>query len=156
MNIRWLIPSPSRPARRSPRSCCGLAASPSTSNAHELLAAEDGDVSRIAEVIFDLASGELVEDLEETLEVMGDRFLILDCVELAPEWRGFGIGALLTATAIKHAVRRRTGRGLRSRPNRQPARPSGGSGPARPDGRGARQDLFPRRIRTLPRRGVGP
>src|SRR5256885_213351 len=69
-----------------------------TGDARELLAAEDGDVSRIADVIFEHASGELVEDLEEMLEVVGDRFLVLDRVELVPEWRGFGIGALLAAT----------------------------------------------------------
>jgi hypothetical protein len=70
-------------------------------NPYNLLADEGDNVSSIAEVIFDRGSGELVEDLEESLEVIGDRILVVDRVELEPEWRGFGIGALLTASAIK-------------------------------------------------------
>jgi hypothetical protein len=70
-------------------------------NPYGLLVGESPQLSEIAKVVFDRETGDLVEDLEEQLEAFGDRVLIVDRVRLEPEWRGFGIGALLTASAIK-------------------------------------------------------
>lgn len=70
-------------------------------NPYGLLVGESPMLSEIAKVVFDRETGDLVEDLEESLEALGDRVLIVDRVLLEPEWRGFGIGALLTASAIK-------------------------------------------------------
>ncbi|MBN1171302.1 MAG: hypothetical protein JXA67_03930 [Micromonosporaceae bacterium] len=72
-----------------------------SADASGLLADEDGNLPRIARVIFDRGSGELAEDLDESLEPVGSRILVVDLVRLEPAWRGFGIGALLTASAIK-------------------------------------------------------
>jgi GNAT superfamily N-acetyltransferase len=71
-----------------------------TEDAYRLLSDEGGRASKIAKVIFDCGSGQLIDDLEESIEPMGDRLLIVDEVRLEPEWRGFGIGALLVASAI--------------------------------------------------------
>lgn len=68
----------------------------------DLLDAEDSDLSLIGGTIFNLVSNDgLTPDLEKKLEPIGGRILILDTVCLTPEWRGFGIGALLTGIAIK-------------------------------------------------------
>ena len=72
-----------------------------TENPYGLLDGENEDMSTIAKVIFKRSSGELAEDLEESLEGFGDRLLIVDRARLEPEWRGFGIGTLLAASAIK-------------------------------------------------------
>jgi len=46
-------------------------------------------------------SSPLDQDLDDQLEPIGSRILILNYVRLAPDWRGFGLGVLLTGTAIK-------------------------------------------------------
>jgi GNAT superfamily N-acetyltransferase len=66
-----------------------------------LLDGEEGDLGMIATAVFDLDSGELREDLDEFLEPMGERLLILNAARLAPEWRGFGLGALLTGAVLQ-------------------------------------------------------
>ena len=79
---RWSIPT--RPATRSPCSTVrtlNSATSPEPSSTQ--------------------ASGRLDPDLDEQLEPIGNRILILHSVRLVPEWRGFGLGALLAGTAIR-------------------------------------------------------
>ena len=66
-----------------------------------LLDGEDADLGAIAGTIFDARTGHLDPDLDDLLEPMGDRILILSSVRLTPGWRGFGLGVLLAGTAIK-------------------------------------------------------
>jgi len=66
-----------------------------------LLDGEDADLGAIAGTIFDARTGQLDPDLDDLLEPMGDRILILSSVRLTPGWRGFGLGVVLAGTAIK-------------------------------------------------------
>lgn len=66
-----------------------------------LLDGEEAALGLIAESIFDPATGDLTPDLEEQLQPLGSRILILNSVLLTPAWRGFGLGVLLAGTAIK-------------------------------------------------------
>lgn len=128
-------------------------------DAYALVAGESGSLATIAEVIFDRSSGELVEDLEESLEVMGDRILVIDRVELEPEWRGFAIGALLTASAIKilsGGVRAVT---CYPAPIDDPDTPALGSGPPTQEKKAVQAlgTVFSRiGFDAFPRRGVDP
>jgi hypothetical protein len=72
-----------------------------TSDPFSLLDGESGDLGHIAGTLFQPGSSELNTDLDEQLEVFGGRVLILDTVRLVQPWRGFGLGALLAAAAIK-------------------------------------------------------
>jgi len=65
-----------------------------------LLDGEDADLGLIAGTIFDPTGG-LTDELDELIEPFGSKVLILHSVTLTPEWRGFGLGALLAGTAIK-------------------------------------------------------
>jgi hypothetical protein len=65
-----------------------------------LLDGEDADLGLIAETIFSAGSGQLDPELDDLLEPIGSRILILNSVRLAPCWRGFGLGTLLAGTAI--------------------------------------------------------
>ena len=66
-----------------------------------LLDGKDADLGAIAGTVFDARTGQLDPDLDDLLEPLGDRILILNSVRLTPEWRGFGLGVLLAGTAIK-------------------------------------------------------
>jgi hypothetical protein len=66
-----------------------------------LLDGEDADLGLIAEAIFDPATGGLNTELDQRLEPLGSRVLILSSARLTPAWRGFGLGALLAGTAIR-------------------------------------------------------
>ena len=66
-----------------------------------LLDGEEADLGLIAETVFSAGGGRLDPELDELLEPVGSRLLILNSVRLTPEWRGFGLGALLAGTAIK-------------------------------------------------------
>ncbi len=66
-----------------------------------LLDAQDSELGHVAGILFDAGDGWLDPDLDEQLELTGSRILILHSVSLVPEWRGFGVGALLAGTAIK-------------------------------------------------------
>lgn len=72
-----------------------------TRDPFSLLDGEDADLGAIAGTIFDARTGQLDPDLDNLLEPLGDRILILNSVRLTPEWRGFGLGVLLAGTAIK-------------------------------------------------------
>ena len=64
-----------------------------------LLDGQHAELGHVAGTLFDAADGRLDPDLDEQLEPAGSRLLILHSVKLAPEWRGFGLGALLAGTA---------------------------------------------------------
>ena len=91
-----------------------------------LLDGEEADLGLIAGVIFNAGNGRLAPDLDEQLQPLGSRILILNSVRLTPEWRGFGLGVLLTGTAIKETVRRRPGRSLLPGPDRRTHQPRTG------------------------------
>ena len=65
-----------------------------------LLDGQDAELGHVAGTLFDAGDGRLDPDLDEQLEPAGSQILILHSVRLAPEWRGFGLGALLAGTAI--------------------------------------------------------
>ena len=66
-----------------------------------LLECEDADLGLIAETVFSPGSGNLDPELDGLLEPFGGRILILSSARLSPEWRGFGLGALLAGTALR-------------------------------------------------------
>jgi len=66
-----------------------------------LLDGQDAELGHVAGTLFDAGDGGLNPDLDEQLEPIGSRILILHSVSLVPEWRGFGLGALLAGTAIR-------------------------------------------------------
>jgi len=72
-----------------------------TDDPFALLDGVDAELGRIAEVLFDAGDGQLDPDLDEQLEPNGYRILILHSVRLVPQWRGFGLGALLAGIAIR-------------------------------------------------------
>jgi hypothetical protein len=72
-----------------------------TTDPFGMLDGEDADLGRIAETVFDPATGQLAPALDDQLEPHGSRILILVSVRLGPKWRGFGLGVLLAGTAIK-------------------------------------------------------
>ncbi len=72
-----------------------------TTDPFGVLDGEDADLGRIAETIFDPATGQLDPALDHQLQPHGSRILILASVRLAPRWRGLRLGVLLAGTAIK-------------------------------------------------------
>jgi hypothetical protein len=72
-----------------------------TSDPVSLLDGWDAELGHIAPVIFDMEDGGLDPALDDQLEVFGTQILILHNVVLTPQWRGFGLGALLAGSAIK-------------------------------------------------------
>jgi GNAT superfamily N-acetyltransferase len=66
-----------------------------------LLDGQDAELGHVAGTLFDAGDGRLDPDLDEQLEAIGSRILILHSVRLVPQWRGFGLGALLAGTAIR-------------------------------------------------------
>jgi hypothetical protein len=66
-----------------------------------LLDGDDVDLGAVAGAIFDLSEGGLDADLDEQLEPYGSRILILNHTKLVQDWRGFGLGALLTGIALR-------------------------------------------------------
>jgi hypothetical protein len=67
-----------------------------TRDPFSLLDGQDADLGAIAETIFPAGTGRLDQDLDDQLEPIGSRILILNSARLAPDWRGFGLGVLLT------------------------------------------------------------
>jgi GNAT superfamily N-acetyltransferase len=65
-----------------------------------LLDGQDAELGHVAGALFDAGDGRLDPDFDEQIEPIGSRILILHSVRLVPEWRGFGLGALLAGTAI--------------------------------------------------------
>jgi len=66
-----------------------------------LLDGEDAGLGLIAEAIFNPATGGLDPELNQRLQPLGTKLLILGAVRLSSQWRGFGLGVLLAGTAIK-------------------------------------------------------
>jgi len=66
-----------------------------------LLDGQDAELGHVAGTLFNAGDSRLDPDLDEQLEPIGSRILILHSVSLVPEWRGFGLGTLLAGTAIR-------------------------------------------------------
>lgn len=64
------------------------------------LDATEADVSTVASAVLDLRNGDLREEVIERTDGNGSSLLILNSVQLADRWRGFGVGALLAGEAI--------------------------------------------------------
>ncbi|MER5439089.1 hypothetical protein [Streptomyces sp. NPDC002790] len=62
---------------------------------------ESQDLYEIAEVLIDSETGRFVDDLDEGLCGLGSDLLVMDQVVLYEPWRGFGLGQVLAAEAIK-------------------------------------------------------
>lgn len=62
---------------------------------------ESQDLYEIAEVLIDPETGHFVDDLDEGLCGLGSDLLVMDQVVLYEPWRGFGLGQVLAAEAIK-------------------------------------------------------
>ena len=72
-----------------------------TSDPFALLDGQDAELGHVAGTLFDAGDGRLDPDLDEQLEPIGSRILILHSVRLVRQWRGFGLGALLAGSAIR-------------------------------------------------------
>lgn len=58
------------------------------------------DIAHIGETVFDMNTGQLAERFDTRLERIGQRVLVLDYVELEPEWQGHNLAALLVAESL--------------------------------------------------------
>jgi len=59
------------------------------------------DLGPVPGLLFNPATGRLAADLDERWEPHNSRVLILNWVELEPEWQGYGLGLVLAGAAIK-------------------------------------------------------
>lgn len=57
-------------------------------------------IAHIGEVLFDINTGQLVEELASRFQPVGRRLLLLDRIELQPEWQGQNVAALIAAEAL--------------------------------------------------------
>ncbi len=67
----------------------------------EAMDAYTGDVSRIGETLLDVGRSEYAPAFEEALAHPVGDLLVMDRVILEPEWRGAGLGPVLSGTAIR-------------------------------------------------------
>jgi GNAT superfamily N-acetyltransferase len=61
----------------------------------------DADLGHIAEMIIDTQTGDIDDDLRDNVAGFESDILVLCRAELEKDWRGFGLGAVLAARAIK-------------------------------------------------------
>jgi hypothetical protein len=64
------------------------------------LDASNADVAHIGDTVFDMNTGQLAERFDQRLSRRGTRVLVLDYVELAPEWQARNLAALLVAESL--------------------------------------------------------
>ena len=62
------------------------------------------DIAHIGDTVFDEMTGQLSESLNSRLAGGGTRVLVIDRVELEPEWQGRNVAALLVAETV-HRMR---------------------------------------------------
>ncbi|GIG55659.1 hypothetical protein Lfu02_00310 [Longispora fulva] len=61
----------------------------------------EADLGVIAATVFDMATGDVDEDLASQVQGFGGAVLIVSSVRLDPRWRGFGLGPVLVGEAIE-------------------------------------------------------
>jgi GNAT superfamily N-acetyltransferase len=61
----------------------------------------DADLGHMAELLIDLETGELTDDLRDHLAGLDSDILAVCRAELEEDWRGFGLGAVLAGQAIR-------------------------------------------------------
>lgn len=64
------------------------------------LDASNEDVAHIGETVFDMNTGQLAERFDQRLGRTGTRVLVLDYVELTPQWQDRNVAALLVAESL--------------------------------------------------------
>ncbi|HEX5511727.1 MAG TPA: hypothetical protein VFX41_08425 [Actinomycetales bacterium] len=64
------------------------------------LDSSNDDLAHIGDTVFDMNTGQLSEALDSRIPPSGNRLLILDRVELQPDWRGHNVAALLVAECL--------------------------------------------------------
>jgi hypothetical protein len=64
------------------------------------LDASNEDVAHIGDTVFDMNTGQLAERFDQRLSRRGSRVLVLDYVELAPQWQARNVAALLVAETL--------------------------------------------------------
>lgn len=67
----------------------------------DLLDALEADLSAVASVVLDPGSGNPAGPVKDMLGGFGESFLILNSLEILPQWRGRGIGRWFVAEAIE-------------------------------------------------------
>lgn len=66
----------------------------------EALDSSNDNIAHIGETVFDVNSGQLTERLDARLDRVGDRVLVLDRVELQPQWQRHNLAALLAGESL--------------------------------------------------------
>ncbi|MER5561179.1 hypothetical protein ABT071_21500 [Streptomyces sp. NPDC002506] len=69
-------------------------------NAFAAMEEESEDLSEIAQVVLDPATGYYTDEVSGLLEYAGSALLVMDRVTLHEEWRGQGLGSILAGEAI--------------------------------------------------------
>lgn len=68
----------------------------------EALDSSNADIAHIGDVLFDMNTGQLQEEIASRFPPVGRRLLVLDRIELQPEWQGRNVGALIAAEGLDH------------------------------------------------------
>lgn len=69
-------------------------------SAFDTLDGIDGDLGAVAAAVLAPSTNELRAELDESLVSFASRILIVNRVQLVDEWRGFGLGVVLTGVAV--------------------------------------------------------
>jgi GNAT superfamily N-acetyltransferase len=69
------------------------------------LDASNADVAHIGDTVFDMNTGQLADRFDQRLSRRGTWVLLLDYVELAPEWQARNVAALLVAESLDQLCR---------------------------------------------------
>jgi GNAT superfamily N-acetyltransferase len=64
------------------------------------LDSSNDDLAHIGDTVFDMNTGQLSETLDSRIPRNGNRLLILDRVELEPDWQGHNVAAVLVAECL--------------------------------------------------------
>lgn len=64
------------------------------------LDSSNDDLAHIGDTVFDMNTGQLSETLDSRIPRDGSRLLILDRVELEPDWQGHNVAAVLVAECL--------------------------------------------------------
>jgi len=81
-------------------------------NAYRAMEEESEELYETAQVLLDPQTGSFTSEVGELLEYVGSALLVMDRVTLDPQWRGYGLAAVLGIEAkrdelhlMQHCVR---------------------------------------------------